>query len=153
MPPTPAPGPTPGQQRRRATEGRVPPGGVTGRVWAAPVLPLRPGIPESAATITSGMGHYVVRCAEGRDVGGRPGDRCLLSHHRHEEFRTVRTVLISLVHGSAAATHRADQAGRAELNTSRYSAEAPITPCTASAAAASPTLAAFRLAGPATPSR
>jgi hypothetical protein len=30
-----------------------------------------------------------VRCAEGRDVGGRPGDQCLLSHHRHEEFRTV----------------------------------------------------------------
>lgn len=42
--------------------------------------------------------------------------------------------------------HRADQAGRAELNTSRYFAEAPITPATARAAAASPALAALRLA-------
>src|SRR5262249_38917228 len=104
------------------------------------------GIPESAATITSGMGHYVVRCAEGRDVGGRPGDRCLLSPPPARGIPYRSTVLISLVHGSAAATHRADQAGRAELNTSRYSAEAPITPCTAPAAAASPALAALRLA-------
>lgn len=38
------------------------------------------------------------------------------------------------------------QAGRAELKTSQYSPEAPITPFSASAAAASPAVAALRLA-------
>lgn len=62
-------------------------------------------------------------------------------------------ILISLAHRNAAASHRADQAGCAELNTSRYSPVAAITPSNASAAAASPAVAALRLAASAYGSR
>jgi hypothetical protein len=41
------------------------------------VLPLRPGIVKSAATITSGMGHYVGRCVKAAmPAAGQVTDPC-----------------------------------------------------------------------------
>lgn len=74
------------------------------------------------------------------------GDRCSACRALIRDDPPVTSFSSHDRSAAASAINPADQAGRAELNTSRYSAEAPSTPLIPCAAAASPAVADLRLA-------